>query len=144
VAQLTVQREQLNHAPDSLRAIMLVQMLASEAQARALQREARESINAARGSAPGPILCLNGQCDSSQARTRSQPADSGRIRALRARLQTAMDRHFAAEIPLRALEVADVERRLSQVRAETERRRHDRAELVRQMVDQILRDAERP
>jgi hypothetical protein len=125
VAQLTVQREQLSHAPDSLRAQMLAQMIASEARARGLQRTYREVLDS--------------------ARTHSRVAvDSARVSELRARLQAQMDRHFAAEDSLRSLEVADVERRLSQVRAETERRRRERAELVRQMVDQILRDAERP
>jgi hypothetical protein len=71
-------------------------------------------------------------------------ADSERVRAIREQLQAILERHFAAEDSLRSLEIADVERRLAQVRAETLRRRRDRAELVRQMVEEVLRDAKRP
>ena len=66
------------------------------------------------------------------------------MRALRQQLQVVLERHLAAEDSLRSLEIADVERRLAQVRAETARRRRDRAALVRQMVDEVLRDALRP
>jgi hypothetical protein len=70
--------------------------------------------------------------------------DSVEERAIRARLQTVLDRHFGAEDSLRSLEIAEVERRLAQVRAETLRRRRERAEVVRQMVEDVLRDARRP
>ena len=60
------------------------------------------------------------------------------------RLQELLVRHFAAEDSLRSLEIADIEHRLEQVRAETERRRRERAELVRREVDEILRQAVRP
>jgi len=114
VAQLTVQREMLLHQEDSLRQNLMAQMFGAEARARALQRDYRET------------------------------ADSTRERAIRERLQVVLERHFAAEDSLRTLEIADVERRLAQVRAETDRRRRDRAALVRQMVDQVLRDAGKP
>jgi len=114
VAQLTVQREMLAHQADSLRQQLMAQMFGAEARARTLQRAYRET------------------------------ADSGQERAIRERLQTVLERHFAAEDSLRSLEIADVERRLAQVRAETARRRRDRAALVRQMVDDVLRDAQRP
>ena len=114
VAQLTVQREMLAHQEDSLRQRLMAQLFGTEARARALQRDYRET------------------------------ADSTRERAIRERLQVILERHFAAEDSLRTLEIADVERRLAQVRAETERRRRERAALVRQMVDQVLRDAGKP
>ena len=50
----------------------------------------------------------------------------------------------AEEVLKYALEIADVERRLAQVRAETVRRRRDRVQLVRQMVEEVLRGAQRP
>src|SRR5207249_11534357 len=65
-------------------------------------------------------------------------------RMIRQRLQELLGRHFAAEDSLRSLEIADIEHRLEQVRAETERRRRERAELVRREVDEILRQAVRP
>jgi len=114
VAQLTVQREMLMHQEDSLRQNLMAQMFGAEARARALQRDYRET------------------------------ADSTRERAIRERLQVILERHFTAEDSLRTLEIADVERRLAQVRAETERRRRERSALVRQMVDQVLRDAGKP
>src|SRR2546425_340851 len=118
VAQLTVQREMLMHQADSLRQKLMAQMFGQEARARALQRDYREAV--------------------------WQTVDSARVRAIRERLQVLLERHFATEDSLRALEIADVERRLAQVRAETERRRRERAALVREMADQVLRDAIKP
>lgn len=63
---------------------------------------------------------------------------------LRGQLEALITRHFEIEDQLRALEIADIERRLAEVRAETERRRQRRAELVRWAVDDIIRDALRP
>jgi hypothetical protein len=114
VAQLTVQREMLMHQADSLRQKLMAQMFGAEARARALQRAYRD----------GP--------------------DSARAQAIRARLEAVLERHLAAEDSLRTLEIADVERRITQIRAETERRRRERAELVRRMVEQVLEDARRP
>lgn len=92
----------------------MAQMFTQEALARGLQRAYREIV------------------------------DSAQERAIRARLQAVLDRHFAAEDSLRSLEIAEVERRIAQVRAETLRRRRERAEVVRQMVEEVLRDARRP
>jgi hypothetical protein len=64
--------------------------------------------------------------------------------ALRKQLEGLIDQHFDIENQLRGLEIADIERRLSQVRAETERRREKRAEFVKWAVDDIIRDATRP
>jgi hypothetical protein len=114
VAQATVQREMLMHQQDSVRQQLMAQLFATEARARALQRDYREV------------------------------PDSSHVRAIRQRLEELITRHMAAEDSLRQVEIADVERRLVQIRAETEQRRRQRAELVRQQVDQILRDANRP
>ena len=63
---------------------------------------------------------------------------------LRSRLETLIGHHFDLEDQLRGLEVADIERRLAEVRAETQRRRDKRAEFVKWAVDDIVRDATRP
>jgi len=136
VAQLTVQREMLTHQLDATRAQLMTQLFETEARARALQREYRRMPQGVADGGRSPILVVDGEPLAT--------ADSGRVRAIRERLQELMLRHFAAEDSLRALEMADVERRLAQVRAETERRRRERTELVRQQVEQILRDAVRP
>lgn len=64
--------------------------------------------------------------------------------AIRSRLETLIAHHFDVEDQVRALEIADIERRLTEVRAETQRRRDKRAEFVRWAVDDIVRDAMRP
>lgn len=64
--------------------------------------------------------------------------------AIRSRLETLIAHHFEVEDQLRALEIADIERRLTDVRAETQRRRDKRAEFIRWAVDDIIRDAIRP
>jgi len=114
VAQLTVQLQMLRGVQDSMRENLMAAMFGAEARARSLQRAYRETV------------------------------DSVQERAIRQRLRIVLDRHFAAEDSLRSLEIAEVERRLAQVRAETVRRRRERAELVRRMVDDVLRDARRP
>jgi len=118
VAQLTVQRQMLLSQQDSSRARLLSQLFASEAQARSLQRDYRDEY-------------------------RTVP-DSSRARNIRERLEDLITRHMAAEDSLRSLEIADVERRLVQIRADADRRKRLRTELVRQQVEQILRDAARP
>jgi len=136
VAQLTVQREMLKHQEDTLRQRLMAQLFGTEARARALQRDYRE-IHDSRSAENQPVVVLNGV-------PVTDTADSRRERVIRERLQAILERHFAAEDSLRTLEIADVERRLAQVRAETDRRRRERAVLVRQMVDQVLRDAGKP
>ncbi len=71
-------------------------------------------------------------------------AAEARRQAIRAQLESLIGQHFDLEDRLRALEVADIERRLADVRAETQRRRDKRAELVKWAVDDIIRDATRP
>ena len=136
VAQLTVQREMLKHQEDTLRQRLMAQLFGTEARARALQRDYRE-IHDSRSVENQPVVVANGV-------PVTDTADSRRERVIRERLQAILERHFAAEDSLRTLEIADVERRLAQVRAETDRRRRERAVLVRQMVDQVLRDAGKP
>jgi hypothetical protein len=73
-------------------------------------------------------------------RTASEPARP----AIRTRIETLITQHFDFEDQLRALEVADIERRLAEVRAETQRRHDKRAEFIKFAVDDIVRDAVRP
>lgn len=62
----------------------------------------------------------------------------------RAQLEKLMGGHFDIENQLRLLEIKDIERRLTEVRAETQRRIDKRAEFVKWTVDDIIRDATRP
>jgi hypothetical protein len=64
--------------------------------------------------------------------------------AIRRQIEVLISQHFDLEDQLRGLEVADIERRLAEVRAETQRRRDKRAEFVKWAVDDIIRDATRP
>lgn len=64
--------------------------------------------------------------------------------AIRTKIEALITQHFDLEDQLRALEVADIERRLADVRAETQRRHDRRAEFIRWAVDDIVRDAMRP
>lgn len=64
--------------------------------------------------------------------------------ALRTQLETLIGGHFDIENQLRALEMKDIERRLADVRAETQRRLDKRGEFVKWAVDDIIRDATRP
>ena len=137
VAQLTVQQQMLQGMGDSTRRQLMAQMFGAEARARALQREYRQLIDTHTATSSDAVIVVGGV-------PVSEPADSARVRVIRERLQAVLERHLAAEDSMRALEVADVERRLAQVRAETERRRRERATLVRQMVEEVLRDARRP
>lgn len=71
-------------------------------------------------------------------------ATEARRALIRKELETLIDRHFDVEEKLRGREIADIERRLTEVRAETQRRRDRRAEFVKWAVDDIIRDATRP
>lgn len=64
--------------------------------------------------------------------------------AIRAKIEALITQHFDLEDQLRALEIADIERRLADVRAESQRRRDKRAEFIKFAVDDIVRDAIRP
>ncbi len=64
--------------------------------------------------------------------------------AIRKQIETLIAQHFDLEDQLRAREIADIERRLADVRAESQRRREKRAEFIKFAVDDIVRDAVRP
>ena len=64
--------------------------------------------------------------------------------AIQRRIVVIIDQHFDLEDMLRDLEIADIERRLADVRAESQRRRDHRDEFIKFAVDDIVRDAVRP
>ena len=70
-------------------------------------------------------------------------SESNRL-AIRKRIEALISQHFDIEDQLRSLEIADIERRLADVRAESQRRREKRAEFIKFAVDDIVRDAIRP
>ena len=71
-------------------------------------------------------------------------ASEGQRASIRNQLETLIGQHFDIENQLRRLEIADIERRLAEVRSETQRRIEKRLEFVRWAVDDIIRDATRP
>jgi molecular chaperone GrpE (heat shock protein) len=80
-----------------------------------------------------------------RARQRAyRTATEAQRQALRAQIEALITQHFDLEDRLRSLEIADIERRLADVRAETQRRRDKRAEFIKFAVDDIIRDAIRP
>jgi len=136
VAQLTVHQQMLSQMRDSMRQQLMAQMFGAEVRARSLQRDYRRMIDTIGGQGQ-PVLVVDGV-------PVNETANRERLRVLRQQLQVILERHLAAEDSLRSLEIADVERRLAQVRAETARRRRDRAALIQEMVEQVLRDAKPP
>ncbi len=64
--------------------------------------------------------------------------------SIRRQIEKVIAGHFDYENQLRLFEIKDIERRLVQVRAETQRRLDKRAEFIRFAVDDIIRDATRP
>ncbi len=64
--------------------------------------------------------------------------------AIRKQIEALITQHFDLEDKLRGLEIADIERRLADVRAETQRRHDKRVEFIHWAVDDIIRDATRP
>jgi molecular chaperone GrpE (heat shock protein) len=80
-----------------------------------------------------------------RARQRAyRTATEAQRQALRAQIEALITQHFDLEDRLRGLEIADIERRLADVRAESQRRRDKRAEFIKFAVDDIIRDAIRP
>jgi len=63
---------------------------------------------------------------------------------IRNQLETLISHHFDLENELRQLEIKDIERRLAEVRAESQRRIDKRADFIKFAVDDIIRDAIRP
>lgn len=90
----------------------------------------------------GKMFGLEAQARAQQRAYRTAP-ESARP-AIRSRIEALITQHFDLEDQLRALEVADIERRLADVRAESQRRRERRTEFIRWAVDDIVRDAIRP
>jgi hypothetical protein len=90
----------------------------------------------------GKMFGLEARARAQQRAYRSAP-DAGRP-AIRSKIETYISQHFDLEDQLRALEIADIERRLSDVRAESQRRRDNRSEFIKFAVDDIIRDAIRP
>jgi hypothetical protein len=90
----------------------------------------------------GKMFGLEAQARAQQRayRTALEPARP----PIRSRIEALITQHFDLEDQLRALEVADIERRLADVRAETTRRRERRTEFIKWAVDDIVRDAVRP
>ena len=78
-----------------------------------------------------------------QQRAYRSASESNRA-AIRKQIEALITQHFDLEDQLRTREVADIERRLADVRAETQRRRDKRAEFIKFAVDDIIRDAIRP
>ena len=99
----------------------------------------RDSVRA------GIVTQLFGLEQRARAQQRAyRAAQDAQHAAIRTRIEALISQHFDLEERLRALEIADIERRLSQVRAESARRREKRAEFVRWAVEDIIRDAMRP
>lgn len=71
-------------------------------------------------------------------------ANEAQRTAFRTQLETLIGGHFDIENQLRVLEMRDIERRLTDVRSETQRRIDKRSEFVKWAVDDIVRDATRP
>jgi len=63
---------------------------------------------------------------------------------IRGQLEKVIGAHFDYENQLRLFEIKDIERRLAEVRGETQRRLDKRAEFIKFAVDDIIRDAVRP
>jgi len=85
-------------------------------------------------------LEANARAQQRAYRTASEPNRP----AIRKQIETLISQHFDVEDQLRAREIADIERRLTDVRAESQRRRDKRAEFIKFAVDDIVRDAMRP
>ena len=99
----------------------------------------RDSVRA------GIVTQMFGLEQKARAQQRAYRAAGESQRAVvRGRIEAIIGQHFELEDKLRALEIADIERRLGEVRAESARRREKRAEFVRWAVDDIIRDATRP
>jgi len=90
----------------------------------------------------GRMFGLEAQARAQQRAYRTAPEPARP--SIRSRIEALITQHFDLEDQLRALEVADIERRLADVRAETTRRRERRTEFIKWAVDDIVRDAIRP
>jgi len=98
--------------------------------------------DSARAQLVGKMFGLEANARAQQRAYRAAP-EAGRP-AIRARIEVLITQHFDLEDKLREREIADIERRLADVRAESQRRREKRAEFIKFAVDDIIRDAIRP
>src|SRR5260370_8528602 len=64
--------------------------------------------------------------------------------AIRKQIEGQITQHFDLEDQVRSLEIADIERRLAEVRAETQRPRDKRPAFTKFALHDIIRDAIRP
>ncbi len=64
--------------------------------------------------------------------------------SIRIQIEKVIAAHFDYENQLRLIEIKDIERRLTEVRAESQRRLDKRTEFIKFAVDDIIRDAIRP
>lgn len=71
-------------------------------------------------------------------------ANESQRESIRSQIEKVIAAHFDYENQLRLFEIKDIERRLGEVRAETQRRLDKRAEFIKFAVDDIVRDAIRP
>jgi hypothetical protein len=147
VAQLTVQFDMVQNLVrrDSVRAGLVTQMFGLELMARTLQRAYRATV--AKGDNQ-PLIIVDGILTPQPAgavRGGAQVVSpSTQQQQIRAQLTTLIATHFDFENQLRLLEMKDIERRLAEVRAETQRRIDKKSEFVKWAVDDIVRDALRP
>jgi hypothetical protein len=129
---------------DSLKSVSLDQYWMEVAQL-TVQFDVFQNIwrrDSVRAQLVGKMFGLEAQARAQQRayRTASEPAR----RKIRELLEILMTQHFDLEDRLRGLEVADIERRLADVLAESQRRRDRREEYIKWAVDDIVRDAIRP
>ena len=90
----------------------------------------------------GKMFGLEANARAQQRTYRTAPESHRPV--IRKKIEALITQHFDLEDQLRALEIADIERRLADVRAESQRRRDNRAEFIKFAVDDIVRDAIRP
>lgn len=110
-----------------------------------VQFELVQNLNRRDSVRAGIVARMFGLEANARARQRAYRDASEPVRAtLRSQIETLIAHHFDLENQLRALEIADIERRLAEVRAETQRRIEKRMDFVRWTVDDIIRDATRP
>ena len=129
---------------DSLKARSLEQYWMEVGQL-TIQFELVQNLNRRDSVRAGIVARMFGLEAHARVRQRAYRDASESIRAtLRSQIETLIAHHFDLENQLRALEIADIERRLAEVRTETQRRIEKRMEFVRWTVDDIIRDALRP
>jgi hypothetical protein len=90
------------------------------------------------------VHMFTSEAEARELQRRYRTAPAAERRAIEGRLTEVITRHFEIEDQMRNLELLDIQRRVTEIRAETERRQQRRAELVRWTVEGIIRDATKP